>query len=75
MPSRYEDFYTGQQFDQATTEINFMDSSYPCYQVGSPEPPNPQEEIVGLYRVPLHPSQWNLIAWWNGYAWEWTQVA
>ena len=29
MPSRYGDFYTGQQFEQATTEINFMDSSYP----------------------------------------------
>ena len=75
MPSRYGDFYTGQQFDQATTEINFMESSYPCYQLESPVPPYPQEEIVGLYRVPLPPSQWNLIAWWNGYAWEWTQVA
>ena len=75
MPSRYGDFYTGQQFDQATTEINFMDSGYPCYQSESPVPHSPQEEIVGLYRVPLPPSQWNLIAWWNGYAWEWTQVA
>ena len=75
MPSRYGDFYTGQQFDQATTEINFMDSGYSCYQSMSPAPHSPQEEIVGLYRVPLPPSQWNLIAWWNGYAWEWTQVA
>ena len=75
MPARYGDFYTGQQFDQATTEINFMDSSCNCYQMESQVPPNPQEEIVGLYRIPLPPSQWNLIAWWNGCAWEWTQVA
>lgn len=38
MPMKYGDFYTGEQFDQATTELNFMDNGYqwegncPCYQ-------------------------------------------
>ena len=50
------------------------ESRYPGHQLENSWPSNPQEEIVGLYAVPLHPSQWNLIAWWNGCAWEWTQV-
>ena len=49
MPARYGDCYTGQQYDQATTEINFMDSSCTRHHLESPMPPNPQEEIVGLY--------------------------
>ena len=50
------------------------ESRYPGHQLENSWPSNPQEEIVGLCAVPLHPSQWNLIAWWNGCAWEWTQV-
>ena len=71
MPIRYEDFYTGHEYDEQTSAVYQADWGGGCSQYALPY----QEEIVDyIYAIPLLPSFSDCIAWWTGSSWEWWTV-
>ena len=71
MPAKYDDFYTGHEYEEQTSAVYHEGSDAGCAQYPLPN----QEEIVDyIYAVPLPPSFSNCIAWWTGSSWEWWTV-
>ena len=71
MPIRYEDFYTGHEYDEQTSAVYQADWGGGCSQYALPY----QEEIVDyIYAIPLPPSFSDCIAWWTDSSWEWWTV-